>query len=457
MHEETDVQKLLTQGRFAEAAKAALQRDGLVPMPTGHGAWLFVPTCPGVDAASNARKAQVRADVLGQFLGDAPARRQHAAGAGEQPIEQWMRVPWVTYASMWFELQRVHHGLHFPLNTQVERWQCMLQAVRGLAATLADHSGGRLPGSEAEDAYTLAKELLANRQYEATARAKKAGAPVLAHPAPLLPAAGGSSLGQDRDPRWAEVARRFAHPQSDAAITLCLLYFMHVLHSLLGIEQPPLDESYSSRGAPYVELVALLEQLPGQAPCPHAALAAAVARLLRRTALLCRSVREATLSIGDLPDRLPECFGPPAPHPSLPNLELVEAWAGPVAAPHLQLAHGLAERVFDHLLDPLRIRASRADLGLGTNQAPGWRAEATGMWFHRSRTQVVHAGRAAHARHALNLKHRADLAQLAIPRLSRLRAAGLVQGEWDEPGQARCALCHVQVATASAAPQRPAP
>jgi hypothetical protein len=463
----------------ADPIKELLRLERAVPMPTGQAA-LFSPLACHVDATTV--DVAARAYCLIAMLCGWAARWddavREALKSEASPLDRWMPSHWSTYASLWFERARVEHGLDMPLGSQRDRAALLLRAVADLALEPCAAAPDRLSSDRLQHQYAQARQRISQGS---AGPAVPDPPPTGFEPAPLGLADEGHGLLPE--PGWEEARRVLSQGPAGDAATAQLLYFMHVLHCMLCIEQPPLDEANGPRRAFYRPLAAVLRQMGRPPGCRLDAAAWSAGRIadaLQATALLSLSATDAGLSIATFmsarPTPLPACFGPNARTSPVPSLALVQfRLADPAAGRLVAEAHALALAVVDHLLDPLRIRVERAPpvpataaarpasptdllraelrrgrfLGPGQIRAPGWLAEDTryvwGRSHHLPAAQRYASAHEGHLRDALRPTRRRQVAEIAVRRLQELADAGRLVAQWLPDRQpSPCALCQVQ-------------
>lgn len=470
-------------GAFGQAAvdqvKALLRRERAVPMPTGQAA-LFAPTACHAEATTV--DAPARAYCLIAMLCGWAARwddsTREALKPEGGPLDRWMPAHWSTYASLWFERVRVEHELGLVPGSHRQRAELLLQAVADLALEPCAAAPGILSTDQLRHQQARARQRIAQGR---TAPATPELPPTGLEPAPLGVVDG--SHGLLPEPGWEEARRLLREERTGNAATAQMLYFFHVLHCLLCIEQPPLDEANGPRRAFYRPLVAVLRQLgepPGCRSTGFARAAGGIADALLATALLSLSAADASLKISAftaaMQAPLPSCFVPNTRTSAPPSLAIVRHHlADAKAGERLAQAHALALAVIDHLLDPLRTRVERVppstsppsaaastpqerlraelrrQLFLGPTQlrAPGWLAEDTQyVWGRSHHLPMAERYAAAHEgqmRDALRPTRRRQIAEIAVRRLQELANAGQLAVRWQpDRHPSPCALCQVQ-------------
>jgi len=413
----------------------ALKDDGVVPMPNGHGVLCRPQRCVRLAASPG---APVRSVVLHAMLGKAGEKRLGTKADDDKAkererIERWIRDHWADYASAWFDIHSPEDGWPADLRSQEHgsqerRWRYILEAQSRLIAQLAAERDGGLDIERdewyREEAARLMGQLQRDRANTKPAQRRQRGA---------VPRS--VSLHPPEDLLWANVSTYLQDPKKSVIVRM--MYFMHVLHCLLGVEQPPLDKAYEDRRELYSKVAGLLRRSDGGSGCRFSAEARDIGECLRGTALLSHSAADAAVRTAEAAARLPDCFRPNEKRRAPPSRALVSALVGDErAAELLRPAHDLAEAVADHLLDPLRIRTNKNVQGL--------MAEETAYLYNKARTRAYGTDYAPRMRFALSPEKRTDLAQIASHELGALAAAGVYRAQWSpESDPQPCALCHV--------------
>lgn len=302
-----------------------VRNSGSVPFPGGHGVW-FPDFRSRYSQVTGVPKLEARCYVGLILLGD---------GDGEQ---RWNPKEWWPHALVWFDLYcpDIASRLDGP------RWAyllaAMLQVVESWLERQPEH---RHLIAFAADCHGRAEERL--RQMT---RGKQAKDSLFSFPVRTS----GFVVGES-DERWRSVADEFDGPNAAVAE---MLFFMHVLHSQLGVAQHSLDERYATRVPFYRQLQRILEQGTGLSNALRDT-ARRVSKAMSTTALLATDGAAASPR-ALLSERLPECFQV-AHHLSRPPpralLELQLAYA-PAARDRLLLVHDLGTAVADLIIDIFR-------------------------------------------------------------------------------------------------------
>jgi hypothetical protein len=236
-----------------------------------------------------------------------------------------------------------------------------------------------------------------------------------------------------------------------------MLYFMHVLHSSLGTQQPLLDEHYRNRREFYSRVVQLLRSLTGS--CQICASAEAIAESLAHTAMLLPKEVMPIMQTEALSNRLPECFRPNRYRVPPPLRDFVQIWVNNEWAVRLLMqAHTLAEAIADVLIDPVHVRANDLVPGFitdsyvyldsrirGEHRKRRTQAKKTSQTSTRSQSNACDPDDNQQAiepngvlAEALPGLLSGDLAELAHTYLPHVFKA-----QWPPTTSSSCALCHI--------------
>lgn len=302
-----------------------ITKTGAVPFPGGHGVH-FNDVRQRHRHVADQPGAEARCYVALALLGE------------EDSDERWNRKEWLPHSAAWFDV----YGLDLASRLDAPRWRYLLA---GMFTVLERWAGERVSRKhllpDILECYRLARDRLGAMHR----RVGEGG---------VLCVVGGALPGVRNLPagtRWDTAAAELCGP--DAA-SVQMLYFMHVLHSSLGVPQHTVDETYPQRLQFYSQLRTILESGGGRT-CELCEAGLRIAEALASTAVLNRrgkpSISRATLAAS-----LPSCFQPADEHTRPPLRAAVAARLehNIAAQQRLLAAHDLAETIADLLMDVVR-------------------------------------------------------------------------------------------------------
>jgi len=326
-----------------------LRSSGAVPMPGGHG--VVVPGVrlrddivqePGVAERcfvclcllANGDLAELDSDPTGET----------ARQFGERRLERRTARHWAPFAKAWFDL----YGPALAPEVGRLRLRYLLDAMAEVAQDWLSAD------EERRDRKAVFTEWCKVARRRVADFETGGNAPGIVWEPRADPVGMRVPVG---NPSW---GRAVVALSDDRATQAQAMYFLHVLHSTLGVAQHSPDKHMAARREFYGRLRAILQAVGTECSlCQHAQ---GIANALGAMAML-NPPGEVQSANTDLASDLPECFQPASPDSRPPERDLAAAAleAAPLARDRLLAAHDLAEAVVDLLMDPLRKDMQRRD------------------------------------------------------------------------------------------------
>ena len=333
--------------KHVEAVAKAMSRSGAVPLPGGHGAWFPELRSFAVHKErqdDTAARCYVCLKLLGERVGEdvdyAPSRVEGGQSSNQ---DRWNRSAWLPHAEAWFDT----YCSELVKKIDKPKWAYVLAAMEQIFRDWTSHN------RRSECLIPLLEEYhktARKRISEMTGYAARKG-----RLSAMLRVAAGSPV-TNADERWQRVIRELEGPRPSR---IEMLYFLHVLHSSLGLQQHSLDEKYREPRKPFYENLRLRLSKPCEENCALCEAGARIAKSLESTIILERLGQDSQ-TVGELQRDLPPCFQlanylTRAPLRAQLSLRLA---SHPEARAALIVVHDLAVAIADLAMDQLCVQDS---------------------------------------------------------------------------------------------------